>query len=148
MLKWLLGYRFSDVEPIRDIRHLGRRPILLIHGMADSMVDPEDSEMLFDAAQGPKELWQVEGTEHCGAYFADREYYVNRTVAFFDRALGAESVRWAAFEEIELKEQEQRNNHHKQQNHEHQRQPRSGVPGIRLIGPLRLHADRSSSPDD
>src|SRR6185312_12897272 len=46
----LLGYHFHDVEPIRDIKGLGDRPILLIHGMEDSMVDYRDSEVLYDAA--------------------------------------------------------------------------------------------------
>jgi fermentation-respiration switch protein FrsA (DUF1100 family) len=84
----LLGYRFRDVEPLRDIAALGERPILLIHGMADSIIDYHDSELLYAAAPGPKEIWLVPDVEHCGAYFVDRPAYIERAGSFFDRALG------------------------------------------------------------
>jgi hypothetical protein len=29
----------------------------------------------------------VEGSEHCGVYFEDREVYVQRLAAFFERGL-------------------------------------------------------------
>ncbi|MGH2344842.1 MAG: alpha/beta hydrolase, partial [Chloroflexota bacterium] len=66
---------------------LGDRPILLIHGMEDSMVDYRDSEVLYDAAPGPKELWLVPRVDHCGAYFLDRPAYVERTYRFFETTL-------------------------------------------------------------
>ena len=83
----LLGYHFRDVEPLREIGALGSRPLLLVHGMADSMIDYRDSELLYAAAPGPKELWLLPGVEHCGAYFHGRVEYVERTRAFFDRSL-------------------------------------------------------------
>jgi dipeptidyl aminopeptidase/acylaminoacyl peptidase len=139
LLHWLLGYRFSDVEPIRDIARLGDRPILLIHGMKDTVVDPADSTLLFEAATGPKELWQLQNAEHCGAYFADRKHYVKRTVDFFDRALSGDHVRAAAVEEVEFEQQEQRDNQDNYQKHKHNGQPRVSAVGIRLIAFPRLH---------
>jgi len=83
----LLGYHFRDVEPLREIGALGSRPLLLVHGMADSTIDYRDSELLYAAAPGPKELWLLPGVEHCGAYFHGRVEYVDRTLAFFDCSL-------------------------------------------------------------
>jgi fermentation-respiration switch protein FrsA (DUF1100 family) len=85
---WLLGYRFRDVEPLREIGALDNRPILLIHGTCDSIIDYQDSVMLYRAAPGPRELWLVDGVEHCGAYFVNRPAYVERVIEFLLRAFG------------------------------------------------------------
>jgi dipeptidyl aminopeptidase/acylaminoacyl peptidase len=88
---WLLlvraGYRFHQVEPLRAIAHIAPRPLLLIHGSRDQMVDPRDAGLLYRAAQGHKQLWMVPQADHCGAYFADRERYIRRIVTFFDTHL-------------------------------------------------------------
>lgn len=87
-LLWLrAGYRFSQVEPLRDISHLAPRPVLIIHGEKDTIVDPHDAPLLYNAAGEPKELWMLPGVDHCGAYFADRVAYVNKVAAFFDHYL-------------------------------------------------------------
>lgn len=84
---WLLrvraGYRFHQVEPLRAIARIAPRPLLLIHGSRDQMVDPRDAGLLYRAAQGHKQLWMVPQADHCGAYFADRERYICRVVTFF-----------------------------------------------------------------
>ncbi|GCE13547.1 alpha/beta hydrolase [Tengunoibacter tsumagoiensis] len=88
ILLWLrAGYHFRQVEPLRDIGRIAPRPILIIHGMKDSVVDPRDSDLLYRAAGEPKELWQLPGVEHCGAYFADRAVYMQRVIHFFDEYL-------------------------------------------------------------
>jgi uncharacterized protein len=85
---WLrAGYRLHQVEPLRDIGRLAPRPILIIHGLKDSIVDPRDAPLLFAAAGEPKELWLLPGVDHCGAYFADRVAYTKRVIDFFDRTL-------------------------------------------------------------
>jgi fermentation-respiration switch protein FrsA (DUF1100 family) len=87
-LLWLrAGYRFSQVEPLRDIKHLAPRPVLIIHGEKDTIVDPRDAPLLYEAAGKPKELWTLPGVDHCGAYFADRVAYVKKVTAFFDHYL-------------------------------------------------------------
>ena len=48
------------------------RPILLIHGTADTMIESTNSSCSTCRAGRPKELWLLPGVEHCGAYFADR----------------------------------------------------------------------------
>ena len=84
LLWWRAGYHFNQVEPIREIGKIAPRPVLLIHGLKDSIVDPEDAPKLYEAAGDPKELWLVPDAEHCGVYFVDREAYVEKMLNFFD----------------------------------------------------------------
>lgn len=87
LLGWRAGYHFRQVEPLRDIALIGPRPILLIHGGRDTVVDPHDAPLLYAAAQEPKELWIVPQADHCGAYFADRPHYIEKIIAFFEEHL-------------------------------------------------------------
>jgi uncharacterized protein len=84
LLWWRAGYRFRQVEPLRDIARIAPRPILIIHGGKDSIVDPRDATLLYAAAQEPKELWFLPNADHCGAYFEDRQAYVKKVNDFFD----------------------------------------------------------------
>lgn len=81
---WRAGYRFRQVEPLRDISRIAPRPILIIHGGKDSMVDPHDAALLYNAAGEPKELWLLPEADHCGAYFVDRKAYTKKIIDFFD----------------------------------------------------------------
>jgi fermentation-respiration switch protein FrsA (DUF1100 family) len=83
LLGWLMGYRFHQVEPVREIAYLAPRPLLLIHGGRDQMVDPLDAQILATAAGTPTTLWIVPEADHCGAYFADRAAYIERVLSFF-----------------------------------------------------------------
>jgi uncharacterized protein len=78
------GYHFNQVEPLRDIAKIAPRPILIIHGGKDTIVDPHDGPLLFAAAQEPKEIWLLPNADHCGAYFEDRVAYVKKIVEFFN----------------------------------------------------------------
>jgi uncharacterized protein len=84
LLWWRAGYRFHQVEPLRDIAKIAPRPILIIQGGKDSIVDPRDAPLLYAAAQEPKEIWLLPNADHCGAYFEDRVAYVKKIVDFFD----------------------------------------------------------------
>ena len=46
------------------------------------------TEKYYDAAKGPKELWQAPGG-HVGALDAAPQEYERRVVGFFDRTLSA-----------------------------------------------------------
>ena len=87
LMGWRAGYRFHQVEPLREIGLIAPRPVLIIHGGKDSMVDPRDATRLYEAAGEPKELWVVPEADHCGAYFVDRVTYTRRVIGFFERAL-------------------------------------------------------------
>jgi len=85
LILWLrAGYHFKQVEPLRDIGLIAPRPVLLIHGLKDTVVDPRDAPLLYQAAGDPKELWLLPDVDHCGAYFADRVAYTQKIVGFFD----------------------------------------------------------------
>ena len=84
LLWWRAGYHFHQVEPLRDIGQIAPRPVLLIHGLSDTTIDPQDASLLYNAAGEPKELWLLPGVEHCGAYFEDRLVYTQKVSNFFD----------------------------------------------------------------
>jgi fermentation-respiration switch protein FrsA (DUF1100 family) len=83
------GYRISQIRPVDAVAQLAPRPLLLIHGAADTLIPVSHAHQLFATAREPKELWIVPGAEHCGAYFADRAAYAQRVTAFFDQYLGS-----------------------------------------------------------
>ena len=87
LLWWRAGYRFHQVEPLREISLISPRPILIIQGGRDSIVDPKDAVLLYEAAKEPKELWLLPDADHCGAYFEDRKEYVIKVLDFFDQHL-------------------------------------------------------------
>lgn len=84
LLWWRAGYHFNQVEPLRDIAKIAPRPILIIQGGKDSLVDPRDASLLYGAAQEPKEIWLLPNADHCGSYFEDRVAYVKKIVNFFE----------------------------------------------------------------
>nr|HET6904621.1 alpha/beta hydrolase [Ktedonobacteraceae bacterium] len=87
LMWWRAKYHFNQVQPLRDIGEFSPRPILLIHGGQDTIVDPRDATLLFNAAKEPKELWFLPEAGHCGAYFEDRIAYTKKVLSFFDLAL-------------------------------------------------------------
>lgn len=86
-LPLLAGYHYADVEPITSVAAIAPRPLLIIHGTQDPTIPIEHARRLYAAAGEPKELWLGEGAVHCGTYFLDREAYVQRVTAFFERHL-------------------------------------------------------------
>ena len=84
---WRYGYRYDALRPIDAVAAVSPRPLLIIHGTQDSVTPVAHAYQLYAAAGEPKELWIAEGAHHCGAYFLDRQTYVARAAAFFDRAL-------------------------------------------------------------
>lgn len=89
VLIWLkAGYRISKVRPIDYVSLIAPRPLFIIHGDRDGLTPISDAYALYDAAGEPKELWVVEGCGHCGAYFQDRQLYINRVLDFVARRFG------------------------------------------------------------
>lgn len=70
-----------------------RRPLLMIHGGADTYIRPEMAQALFERADArPKELWIVPGAKHNQAHVVCPAEYHARVVAFFDRHLAAAAL--------------------------------------------------------
>ncbi len=78
-----LGIDAGDVAPEREIARISPRPILLIHGQADTIISLRDGEALYAAAEEPKEIWTVPGAGHVGGMEAAPEEYRRRVEAFF-----------------------------------------------------------------
>lgn len=85
-------YAFAEVRPIEAMPALAPRPILLVHGTADSIIPFEHAErFLAAAAPGTAQLVPFEGADHCGAYFTDRPGYISRVDAFLRESLPAQA---------------------------------------------------------
>lgn len=68
-----------------------QRPILMIHGEADTYIKPEMARALFKRARGPKELWIVPKAKHNQALIIAGEEYHAKVVAFFDKHLASQA---------------------------------------------------------
>ncbi|HKB38126.1 MAG TPA: alpha/beta fold hydrolase [Gemmataceae bacterium] len=71
----------------RAIRRLAGRPLLMIHGEADTYIKPEMARALFEQAREPKEFWLVEGAKHNQAQQVAGAEYERRVREFFNRHL-------------------------------------------------------------
>jgi dipeptidyl aminopeptidase/acylaminoacyl peptidase len=81
--RFAYGVRTDDLVPIRSARNWGSRPLLLIHGEADSIVPVSQARRLA-AAAGPSCLsFTLPGVEHVHAYRDDPERYVAAVNVFF-----------------------------------------------------------------
>lgn len=92
-LRWLalrnarrsFGCRFPSVR--KALVRIGPKPILLIHGQRDSFIPVLQSQMLYDLAAGPKELWIVPTAKHNQSVIVQPAEYAKRTVEFLDKYL-------------------------------------------------------------
>jgi alpha-beta hydrolase superfamily lysophospholipase len=84
----LTGGRVGGVQPINSVAAIAPRPLLIIHGTADRLVDPEDSALLYAAAGEPKSLWRVEGAGHVQTRVIYPEEYFRRVKDCLDLAAG------------------------------------------------------------
>lgn len=58
-------------------------PILLIHGLADDNIPPQQSEMIRARNPGDITLWEVPNAGHCGASSAAPSEFNERVIAWF-----------------------------------------------------------------
>lgn len=82
-----VGFRARNVRPDMAITKLRERPVLLIHGLDDVLIDPANSRALHAASQETAELWLVDGAPHAKAYQTRPEEYRARVLNFFERAI-------------------------------------------------------------
>jgi pimeloyl-ACP methyl ester carboxylesterase len=86
------GFDLDDLRPVEVIGGISPRPVMLIHGTADDVVVPSESELNFGAAKEPKELVLVPGARH-GDTVAPGEPSIDAQVReFFDRTLREKTV--------------------------------------------------------
>jgi pimeloyl-ACP methyl ester carboxylesterase len=80
------GVNYPSIE--KAVARLNR-PLLMIHGEADTYIKPEMAQALYERARGPKELWMVPRAKHNQAISIAGDDYHNRIVAFFDANLAS-----------------------------------------------------------
>lgn len=61
---WTVGDEPSMLNPITAVSRISPRPLLLIHGVADTLIPPRASEELFARAGEPKALWLAPNAGH------------------------------------------------------------------------------------
>lgn len=81
------GQNLYAIRPIDDIASIAPRPILILHGTADSTVPVSHGRSLFAAAGEPKALYLVEGGGHGGLLRADPQAYARQVVSFLNTHL-------------------------------------------------------------
>jgi pimeloyl-ACP methyl ester carboxylesterase len=77
--------RFPHLE--KHLPRLAPRPLLMIHGQADTYIKPDMAGRLYESAQEPKEFWLVEGAKHNQALQVAGEEYRQRVLRFFEQHL-------------------------------------------------------------
>lgn len=87
--EWRAGVDINAVRPMDVIGRISPRPVLIIHGLADTLVPPRNSARNYAAAGLPKEIWWVPRAGHTQSRAVAGAAYTRRVVAFFRRYLGA-----------------------------------------------------------
>ena len=87
----LIGKNCAEIAPVAEISRIAPRPILLIADGDDRLCPPSETDLLFAAAGGAKQLWTVPNAGHIGAKSIQPAEYDRRITAFFDACLRAGS---------------------------------------------------------
>ena len=85
---WFTGVRLGISDrpsPIDVVERIAPRPLLLVHGTADTVVRSEHSEHLFARAGAGRELWRAPGAEHTAAFAVHPDEYAVRLAALLER---------------------------------------------------------------
>jgi pimeloyl-ACP methyl ester carboxylesterase len=81
-LAWVL---VSDQKAVEDTGHFSPIPLLFIHGDADRVVEPINSQEMFAQSIDPKELWIVPGGGHSDTYFKNDLTYRQKLINYLDQ---------------------------------------------------------------
>lgn len=87
------GLRAAAIDTKVWIKALSPRPVFLMQGGADIIINADSGERLYAAAGEPKELWFEPALGHTEFDTARPEEYERRVVAFFDKYLLAPAGR-------------------------------------------------------
>jgi fermentation-respiration switch protein FrsA (DUF1100 family) len=88
---WVPGMLMSKgYDPIDYVDRIAPRPLFIMHGTDDRVVDPAMGRRLFEAAREPKELWMPDGADHYSAMLERADESHPRLLAFFRRCVNSE----------------------------------------------------------
>jgi alpha-beta hydrolase superfamily lysophospholipase len=86
----LAHFKANAVSPVRAARDI-HIPLFLLHGTADTLIRVTSSEMVYNNAHEPKELWLIPGACHSDMAEVGGAEYTLRILAFFERTLREEA---------------------------------------------------------
>lgn len=82
------GWSFGEASPLRQVAKCSR-PMLFIHGDADTFVPYSMMPRLYEAKKGEKRKWTAHGTTHARAYLDYPLEYTQRVRDFVNQTLSA-----------------------------------------------------------
>ncbi len=83
----LIGAPLATVSPVAAIAGISPRPVLIIHGVKDRLIDVRDAHALYRACGDPKTLWIIEEAGHARTRRVGVEEYDRRIIRFFRQHL-------------------------------------------------------------
>src|SRR6266568_5872661 len=83
-LQWRLRVSASQSRPVDHIANV-ECPVLILSGEKDRNSRPSDTQMLFERARSPKQLWFVPNAGHVDLHRAARVDYESRVIAFLEQ---------------------------------------------------------------
>ena len=86
MMKY--GCSFKDMRPIEALAD-SSVPVMFIHGEDDTLIDPKNSQDMFNAAKGCKEIHLIPGAEHALSAIVAPEQYLGYIRSFLEKVLGS-----------------------------------------------------------
>ena len=89
LCKLKYGWTFGEASPLNQVKKC-RRPMLFIHGDADTYVPFSMMQPLYDAKPDPKAVWVAEGSKHAEAYLAHCAAYTATVREFLGKYVAAE----------------------------------------------------------
>lgn len=81
------GVSIEQLRPVDEIATISPRPVLLLHGEQDRFVPVRESELLYAAAQAPKDFQRFGTSGHIGLIIDEEDRYRQIVVGFFDQWL-------------------------------------------------------------
>lgn len=88
LCKLRYGWDFKEASPLNQVKK-SKRPILFIHGDADTFVPTWMVSPLYKAAQGQKELWIAAHSEHAKSFIDHPDEYRRKVAGFVRKHMKA-----------------------------------------------------------
>jgi pimeloyl-ACP methyl ester carboxylesterase len=90
LLARLHGLDFNEIAPRVSVSKIAPRPILFMHGSADTRIPLSELKLLEASARPPFDDFVVDGAEHTQEYKLQHDAYLDKAVTFFRRSLTME----------------------------------------------------------
>jgi len=79
-------FKARDVSPLEAVQSI-RIPILIVYGTDDHLIKHQYSQMLFEKANQPKDIFPIQGAAHNDTWDIAGKKYEQKLLAFFEQNL-------------------------------------------------------------